>query len=109
MKKHIAPGRSWKVSNSFFKKIHTMISGYNFIGFEKKISGAKKLHAFSTVLKDDLPGEFAVATEPEINEAIAKATTAFEIYKHTSAEQRAEFLDAIADEIMQLGEALIER
>jgi NADP-dependent aldehyde dehydrogenase len=85
-----------------------MLSGHNFIGFEKKSSGEKKLYAFSTVLKNNLPGEFSIATEQEINEAISKATAAFEIYKRTSFEQRAEFLDTVADEIMQL-EVLVER
>ena len=83
-----------------------MISGHNFIGFEKKAAGEKKLHAFSTVLKNDLPGAFSIATEQEINEAISKATSAFEIYKRTSFEERAEFLDTIADEIMQLDELI---
>ncbi|HTM91368.1 MAG TPA: aldehyde dehydrogenase (NADP(+)), partial [Flavisolibacter sp.] len=86
-----------------------MISGHNFIGFEKKTSGEKKLYAFSTVTKENLPGEFAVATEQEIQQAIAKAASAFEVYKKTSFEERAEFLDTIADEIMQLGDELIER
>jgi len=85
-----------------------MISGHNFIGFERQAAGEKKLHAFSTVQKNSLTGEFAVATEQEINAAISKATSAFEIYKRTSFEERAEFLDSIADEIMQL-EDLIER
>jgi len=53
-----------------------MISGHNFIGFEKKASGPKKLYAFSTVQKGNLTGEFCVATEREINEAISKATSA---------------------------------
>ena len=85
-----------------------MVSGRNFIGFEKKSSGAKKLYAFSTVLKTNLPGEFSVATEQEFDEAISKATSAFEIYRRTSYEERAEFLDSIAEEIMQLDE-LVER
>lgn len=86
-----------------------MLTGNNFIGFKKKAAGEKKLYAFSTILKNNLPAEFSVATEKEIDEAISKATTAFEIYKRTSFEQRAEFLDSIADEIMQLGDELIER
>jgi NADP-dependent aldehyde dehydrogenase len=85
-----------------------MLSGHNFIGFEKKAGGEKKMHAFSTVLKNNLPGEFSVATGQEISEAISKATSAFEIYKRTSFEERAEFLDTIADEIMQL-EELVQR
>ena len=86
-----------------------MISGYNFIGFEKKAAGEKKLPAFSTVLKEVLPGEFSVATSQEIGEAVSKATAAFEVYRQTSFAQRAEFLDAIAEEIMQLGDALVQR
>jgi len=85
-----------------------MISGHNFIGFERKATGEKKLYAFSTVLKNNLPGEFSVATEQEINEAVSKAAQAFEIYKRTSFEERAGFLDTIADEIMQL-EELVQR
>jgi 2,5-dioxopentanoate dehydrogenase len=86
-----------------------MLFGHNFIGFDKNASGEKKLHAFSTVLKNNLPGEFSVATEKEIQDAIAKATMAFDIYRQTSFAERAEFLEAIADEIMLLGDELIER
>src|SRR6186997_82820 len=86
-----------------------MISGHNFIGFEKKATGEKKLHAFSTLLKKNLQGEFSIATENEIQKAIEKATAAFEIYRQTSFAERADFLEAISDEIMHLGDALIER
>src|SRR5438128_5367696 len=97
------------LSNSFILKTSPMISEYNFIGFEKKGSGEKKLAAFSTVLKKNLPGKFSVATEKEVEEAVAKAATAFEVYQRTSFAERAEFLDTIADEIIQLGDELIER
>lgn len=86
-----------------------MIFGHNFIGFEKKSSGSKKLNAFSTVLKDNLPGEFSIASKEEIQETVDKATKAFEIYRRTSFAERADFLDVIANEIMQLGDELIQR
>jgi NADP-dependent aldehyde dehydrogenase len=86
-----------------------MISGHNFVGFEKKATGEKKLYAFSTLLKNNLQGEFIAATENEIYETIGKATVAFEIYRQTSFAERAGFLEAISDEIMQLGDVLIER
>ncbi len=85
-----------------------MILGHNFIGFKRQSFGDKKLYAFSTVSKNNLPGEFAIATGEEINEAISKANAAFEIYRRKSFEERAEFLDTIADEIMQSDE-LIQR
>ena len=86
-----------------------MINGYNFIGFEKRSVSERKLHAFSTLLKNNLQGEFSIATAQDINEAISKATSAFEIYKKTSFEQRAEFLDTVAEEIMKIGDDLIGR
>ena len=86
-----------------------MISGHNFVGLEKKAAGEKKLYAFSTLLKNNLQGEFIAATENEIYETIGKATVAFEIYRQTSFAERAGFLEAISDEIMQLGDVLIER
>lgn len=86
-----------------------MLSGHNFIGFEKMSAGEKKLTAFSTALKNDLPGEFSVATEEQIEEAIEKSAKAFEKYRQTSFAERAEFLDTIAEEIMQLGDELIKR
>lgn len=86
-----------------------MIQGHNFIGFERKASGKNKLTAFSTVSKQDLPGEFFIATAAEIEEAVAKADKAFRIYSQISPKDRADFLDAIADEIMQLGDELIQR
>ena len=86
-----------------------MLTGYNFIGFERTAAGDKSLQAFSTVLKTNLPGDFIVATEEEAAKAVAKASAAFQHYQQTTFSERAQFLEAIADEIMQLGDALIER
>lgn len=86
-----------------------MLSGQNFIGFEKKAAGTKRIQAFSTVTGKDLPTEFIAATDAEIDEAITKAVAAFSIYRNTSFADRADFLDAVGEEILQLGDALIER
>jgi alpha-ketoglutaric semialdehyde dehydrogenase len=85
-----------------------MLSGNNFIGHSRQSSGTQKLQAFSTVTKENLPGEFAVATDAEVDEAVAKAAAAFEACRRTSCEERATFLEAIADEILQSDE-LIQR
>src|SRR5690349_3571347 len=86
-----------------------MISGSNFVGFERKAEGEQRMHSFSTVMRKNLPGEFAVATDSEVQTAIEKATVAFQTYKQTSFADRASFLDTIAEEIMLLGDALVER
>ncbi|MBX2816510.1 MAG: aldehyde dehydrogenase (NADP(+)) [Saprospiraceae bacterium] len=56
-----------------------------------------------------LSGDFKEATGQEISAAIALAEQAFDAYRSTSPEQRATFLESIADEILNLGDALLER
>ncbi|WP_180177622.1 aldehyde dehydrogenase (NADP(+)), partial [Acinetobacter sp. YH12039] len=48
--------------------------------------------------------DFFQATEQEVNRAVEAAHTAFKTYRHTSPEQRALFLESIADELDALGE-----
>src|SRR5688572_26883497 len=86
-----------------------MIKGHNFIGFDIRASGEKKLQAFSTVLQAHLPGEFIVATDEEINTAVSKATVAFEVYRNTTFEERAIFLESVAGEMGQLEAEIVER
>ncbi|RYZ52426.1 MAG: aldehyde dehydrogenase family protein, partial [Chitinophagaceae bacterium] len=86
-----------------------MLTGHNFIGFEKKAAGEKTLKAFSTVNQAHLPGDFIIATKEEVEEAVAKAAAAFEPYRQTTTEERAGFLEAIATEIEELGDDLIQR
>jgi NADP-dependent aldehyde dehydrogenase len=86
-----------------------MFNGYNNIGFAVSAKGNKKVNVFSTALQEYLPGEFTCATNEEINEAIVKANNAFEVYKNTSCLERAIFLECIAEEILNIGDVLIER
>ncbi|HVU53908.1 MAG TPA: aldehyde dehydrogenase (NADP(+)) [Puia sp.] len=85
------------------------ITGANFIGFRNSAAGDKTFQAFSTAKNDHLPEKFVIATENELQSAIALATQAFTEYSALSYFQRAEFLEAIAKEIMALGDSLIER
>jgi 2,5-dioxopentanoate dehydrogenase len=43
-----------------------------------------------------------------VNDALERSKASFLLYKDTSAEDRAQFLDTVADEIMNLGDTLIE-
>jgi 2,5-dioxopentanoate dehydrogenase len=86
-----------------------MLSGHNFIGFNKGAAGSKTIRSFSTILNDHLPEEFFVATPGEIETALERSTQAFKIYRNTTPSQRADFLEAIAEEIIELGEILIVR
>lgn len=86
-----------------------MFSGHNYIGNEASARNDKKLKVFSTSQQNYLPEEFTIATAEEIEWAATKAKTAFEVYKKTSFEERAAFLEAIAEEITNIGDVLIRR
>ena len=86
-----------------------MYNGHNYIGFTSTAEGNEKVKVFSTTNRDYLPEEFSLATEEEIEQATSKAKAAFEVYKKSSFEARAIFLETIADEILSIGETLIQR
>jgi 2,5-dioxopentanoate dehydrogenase len=86
-----------------------MFSGHNHIGFTTSAEGDQKINVFSTLQQNFLPEEFTLATDSEIEEALAKAKAAFNSYKKTSTEARAVFLETIAEEIISIGDALIQR
>lgn len=86
-----------------------MIEGTNFIGYSTTKNGADTIQAYDPNENENLPEEFNVATDDEVNQALEKAQSAFWEYRHFSGEQKADFLEKIADEIMDLGDELVER
>ncbi|MBA4257782.1 MAG: aldehyde dehydrogenase (NADP(+)) [Chitinophaga sp.] len=86
-----------------------MLKGYNQIGFEVTAKGEETFQTFSTLQGAYLPEKFHIATDEEFKAAILKSEAAFGIYKNTSFIERAVFLETIAEEILQLGDYLLER
>ena len=86
-----------------------MFNGHNNIGFASSAKGDKKVKVYSTAQQDYLPEDFTLATDEEIEQATSKAKSAFELYKKTSPDERAIFLESIAEEILNTGEVLIQR
>jgi alpha-ketoglutaric semialdehyde dehydrogenase len=86
-----------------------MLSGYNRIGNTESGEGSSTLEAFSTIGQKNLPEKFFIATREEMEGAISKAEKAFAVYKDMPSAEKARFLDAIAEEILALGDELIER
>jgi 2,5-dioxopentanoate dehydrogenase len=86
-----------------------MFSGLNYIGYTASADNQKKIKVFSTRLQNHLPEEFSIATTEEIEQAVDKAKSAFEICKKISFEQRSAFLETIAEEIINTGDSLIQR
>ena len=85
-----------------------MLSGENFIGSSRASTGARSFKTFNPQLNIENPTDFFEATTAENEEACQLAAEAFQTYKNISGEKKAEFLNAIADEIMNLGDELIE-
>jgi len=85
------------------------ITGENFIGNIRSGNGEGSFQAFNPTENVSISERFIYATETEFEQALTLAQQAFISYKNTATIQRAEFLEAIADEIMAIGALLIER
>lgn len=83
------------------------VSGYNFIAGQRSGQGDSLLFSIDAGTGERLPGGFRQATVDEVNAAVAGAVSAFATYRNLAASRRAEFLDAIADELDALGEDFI--
>jgi NADP-dependent aldehyde dehydrogenase len=85
------------------------LHGQNFIGDQLSHGAGKTFRATSPLDSTPLPTEFYLSGEKDVNAAMELAERAFRAYRETTGEQRAAFLERIADEIMALGDDLIQR
>ena len=83
------------------------IIGKNFIGDRLSALGNINYRTFDPSKNIENKTCFVEATLEELEDAVTLADIAFPIYRETSGSQRASFLMAIADEILNLGEDLI--
>lgn len=67
------------------------------------------LQAINPKTQKKLSGYFAIATTEELNRTVSSAHKAWKFYKNTSGVEKAIFLRTIAQEIENLGAALINR
>lgn len=93
------------------KTFKTLIDmdGRNIIGKSRTGTEDGVLNVFGPGLQRVLKGNFRIASDAEIDQAMELAITAFQTYKNISGSKRAEFLRAIADEILALDDTLIKR
>ncbi|MDE1169546.1 MAG: aldehyde dehydrogenase (NADP(+)) [Pseudomonas sp.] len=85
----------------------TQISGLNFIGGQRSGAGSVKLQSLDASTGEALPYYFVQASEAEVDAAAIAAAQAYPAYRSLPAVRRAEFLDAIADEIDALGDDFV--
>ena len=65
--------------------------------------------AFEAASGEPLEPAYPVSTTEDVAAACEAAAAAFDTYRELPAERRAAFLDAIGDEIVALGDELLER
>lgn len=85
-----------------------MITGTNFIGNKSSAAGTKTFKTFNPQLNIENQNIFTEATSEEIDQAVTLAGEAFKKFSKISREKKALFLNTIADEILALGDELIE-
>lgn len=81
----------------------------NLIGFSTSAEGDTFTAGYNPATAETLHGQFPGATEGEIKRTVQLASSAFHVYGKISGTKKAKFLNAIADEILALGDGLIER
>ena len=81
----------------------------NLIGYSASSEGHSFTQGYNPAKREFLPGKFPNATSNEVNLAVDKASSGFNIYRNISGKRKGEFLNAIADEIELLGDELIVR
>jgi alpha-ketoglutaric semialdehyde dehydrogenase len=84
------------------------LTGKQLIGFQTKAAGHRNFQGVQAATGELLPQVFTEATVDEAHEALQKASSAFKTYRKISDEKRASFLNAIADEILAIGDLLIQ-
>ncbi|OKS86377.1 aldehyde dehydrogenase (NADP(+)) [Mucilaginibacter polytrichastri] len=83
-----------------------MTAGEHIIGFELSAEGSDIITSINPATGDKV-GDFFVAIITEVDKAAEKAAAAFQIYRKKSGTEKAGFLEAIAEEIMAIGDELI--
>jgi 2,5-dioxopentanoate dehydrogenase len=85
------------------------IHGKNFIGNKLLAESRVTFQAVDPSNGKELEGIFYEATPEEVAGALQLAGRAFSIYRNKTGKEKALFLETIADEILNLGDALIAR
>ncbi len=83
------------------------MSGSNFIGGQRSAAGSVRLHSLDARTGEALPLAFTQATPEEVDAAAQAAEAAFAEFNGMAPQRRAQFLDAIADQLDALDDTFI--
>ncbi len=77
------------------------------LGFDHSGLGSKTFHSFNPATGENNDFSFVTATSDEVNIAVEKATTAFKVFRKKSGVEKAVFLEAIGEELLNTGDELV--
>ncbi|MRF43912.1 aldehyde dehydrogenase family protein [Escherichia coli] len=83
------------------------MTGSNFIGGQRSAAGSVRLQSLDARTGEALPQAFAQATPEEVVAAAQAAEAAFAEYNALAPQRRAQFLDAIADQLDALDDTFV--
>lgn len=83
------------------------MTGSNFIGGQRSAAGSVRLQSLDARTGEALPQAFAQATPDEVDAAAQAAEAAFAEYNAMAPQRRAQFLDAIADQLDALDDTFV--
>jgi NADP-dependent aldehyde dehydrogenase len=84
------------------------VSGQTLIGFDRHAT-PQQFRAIAAATGDAIEPAFSIAGPAEVERACALADAAFDAYRETDLEARARFLDLCGDNLMALGDELLDR
>ncbi len=84
------------------------LTGKNILGFNHSAKGSKTFFAINPFTQENLNTPHYEATQEEVGQAVVLAEVAFKSYKEKNNVDKAIFLETIAEEILALGNALIQ-
>jgi NADP-dependent aldehyde dehydrogenase len=84
------------------------ITGKNLIAGQWSGDAHNGFVAFNTIENTPMTAQFADATKAEVDSAIIAAQSAFLTYSQLPAARRAAFLRTIGEQILELGDELVE-
>jgi len=85
------------------------LHGKQIIGSHTSSENDHTYTGFNPAIGQAMDTKFHQGTIGEVDRALKLANEVFNEYRRTTVEQRATFLEAIADQVMELGDALLEQ
>lgn len=89
--------------------IESSLNGELIIGQQQAKGSSSAIYAVNPANNEKLEPAYLGGTKSDVNQAAELAWAAFDHFRETAPELRATFLETIADEILALGDELIQR